>query len=104
MNRWGSEGIQQYRDNCGNLLGFIKTQLGGRTQVMWLTCPPISVDVSGALVVEGMKNTHAMRFNVMEGNLMVARTTASFGFDVLDLHNMMVHQVEPLYCIGDIKI
>ena len=40
-----------------------------------------------------MKDTHAMRFNVMEANLMVARTTASFGFDVLDLHSMMVHQV-----------
>jgi len=94
INRWGSEGIQQYRDNCGKLLRFIKTQLGARTQVMWLTCPPISVDVSSrGLVVEGMKDTHAMRFNVMEANLMVARTTASFGFDVLDLHSMMVHQV-----------
>ena len=86
-------GLQQYRDNCGNLLRFIKIQLGARTQVMWLTCPPISVDVSGGLVVEGMKDTRAMRFNVMEANLMVARTAAFFWFDVLDLHNMMVHQV-----------
>ena len=57
---------------------------------MWLTCPPISVDVSiRGLVVEGMKDTHAVRLNVMEGNLMVARTTTSFGFDVPDLHNMI---------------
>merc|ERR1719513_88986 len=34
-----------------------------------------------------------MRFNVMEGNLMVALTTAAFGYDVLDLHYWMVHQI-----------
>ena len=34
-----------------------------------------------------------IRFNVMEGNLMVALTTAAFGFDVLDLHYWMTHQV-----------
>ena len=29
----------------------------------------------------------------MEGNLMVALTTAAYGFDVLDLHYWMTHQV-----------
>ena len=29
----------------------------------------------------------------MEGNLMVALTTAAFGYDVLDLHYWMVHQM-----------
>ena len=33
------------------------------------------------------------RFNVMEGNLMVALTTAAYGFDVLDMHYWMTHQV-----------
>ena len=34
-----------------------------------------------------------MRFNVMEANLMVATAAASFGYDVLDLHHMLMHQV-----------
>ena len=29
----------------------------------------------------------------MEGNLMVALTTAAFGYDVLDLHYWMVQQI-----------
>ena len=61
--------------------------------MVWLTCPPISVDVRGGLVVEGMEDTQGMRFNVMEGNLMMATTTKSFGYDVLDLHSWMMHQV-----------
>ena len=81
------------------MLDFIKTQFGGRTQVLWLTCPPISADVRGGLVVEGMEDTQGMRFNVLEGNLMVATTTASYGYDVLDLHNMMMHQVKLCYAI-----
>merc|ERR1719318_715412 len=35
----------------------------------------------------------SMRFNVMEGNLMVAQTAAAFGFDVVDLHYWMTHQI-----------
>ena len=99
INRWGSDGIRGYKKNCGDLLDFIKTQFGGRTQVLWLTCPPISADVRGGLVVEGMKDTQGMRFNVLEGNLMVATTTAFYGYDVLDLQNMMMHQVKLCYDI-----
>ena len=46
-------------------------------------------------MVEGM-DKEGMRFNVMEANLMVATTTASFGYDVLDLHHMLMHQVGKL--------
>ena len=45
-------------------------------------------------MVEGMEfQERSMRFNVMEGNLMVALNTASFGFDVVDLHYWMTHQI-----------
>ena len=65
------------------------------------------MEVWGGLMVEGMEfQRRSMRydmtviivfinsrFNVMEGNLMVALTTAAYGFDVLDLHYWMTHQV-----------
>ena len=80
------------------------------TQLIWLCAPPVSVEVWGGLMVEGMEfQRRSMRykvgseikcvvffftrFNVMEGNLMVALTTAAFGYDVLDLHYWMVHQM-----------
>ena len=33
------------------------------------------------------------RFNVLEGNLMVSTIAASYGFDVVDLHYYLLHQV-----------
>ena len=65
-----------------------------QTQLIWLCAPPVSVEVWGGLMVEGMEfQRRSMRFNVMEGNLMVALTTAAYGFDVLDLHYWMTHQI-----------
>ena len=60
--------------------------------MIWLTSPPISVNVTGGVYVQGM-DERGFRFNVMEGNLMVATTTASHGYDVIDLHYHMLHQI-----------
>ena len=94
INRWGSGGIEKYKTNCKELLRFVRTRLGGGTQLVWLTCPPIAVEVTGGVVVEGMEGmVRGMRFNVMEANLMVATETAAAGYDVLDLHYHLMHQV-----------
>ena len=94
INRWGPRGIDDYKVNCKDLLGKVKSMFPESTQLVWLTSPPISVDVWGGLMVEGMEFLqHSMRFNVMEGNLMVALATAAQGFDVVDLHYWMTHQI-----------
>ena len=94
INRWGPEGIPNYIKNCRKFLRLIKETFPPTTQLIWLTSPPISVDVWGGLVVQGMEfQKRSMRFNVMEGNLMVAQTTAAFGYDVVDLHYWMTHQI-----------
>jgi len=94
INRWGPNGIPNYINNCERFLKFVKDEFRSKTQLIWLTCPPISVEVWGGLVVEGMEfQKRSMRFNVMEANLMVATKTASHGFDVVDLHYWMLHQI-----------
>ena len=94
INRWGPEGIPNYIKNCRKFLNLIKNTFSSSTQLIWLTSPPISVDVWGAFLVKGMEFTkRSMRFNVMEANLMVAQTAAAFGFDVVDLHYWMTHQI-----------
>merc|ERR1719427_790748 len=95
INRWGPSGIEFYKKNCKALLEKVQgTFPPGKTQLVWLCAPPVSVEVWGGLMVEGMEfQRRSMRFNVMEGNLMVALTTAAFGFDVLDLHYWMTHQI-----------
>ena len=126
INRWGPNGIPNYIKNCERFLKFVQYEFDSQTQLIWLTCPPISVEVWGGnlpvlfvriftpsyiigLVVEGMefqkrsmrlvlffslqKLSFVGRFNVMEANLMVATKTASHGFDVVDLHYWMLHQI-----------
>jgi len=94
INRWGPSGIEFYKKNCKALLEKVQGTFSDQTQLIWLCAPPVSVEVWGGLMVEGMEfQRRSMRFNVMEGNLMVALTTAAFGYDVLDLHYWMVHQI-----------
>ena len=94
INRWGPDGIPNYIKNCRKFLTTIKNTFSSSTQLIWLTSPPISVEIWGGFLVKGMEFAkRSMRFNVMEGNLMVAQTTAAFGFDVVDLHYWMTHQI-----------
>ena len=92
VNRWGPGGIKNYKANCEDLLRYVRKEMSSSTQLVWLTCPPISTEVRGGVVVDGM-DVRGMRFNVMEANLMVATNTAAHGYDVLDLHYHMMHQV-----------
>ena len=53
-------------------------------QVIWMTTPPISVDIrSGLLIRETQFQRHSMRFNIMEANQCAASIVAGHGFDVL---------------------
>ena len=71
INRWGPNGIPNYIMNCERFLKFVQYEFRSKTQLIWLTCPPISVEVWGGnlsfllwdyslhlpsgLVVEGME-------------------------------------------------
>jgi len=94
INRYGPGGIKEYIKNCHAFLAFARETFPSSTQVFWLTCPPISVDVSGGMLLEELEFTkRSMRFNVMEANNMVAHSTAAFGYDVVDLHYWLTHQI-----------
>lgn len=58
INRWGPGGIDKYKDNCKMLMEFLTSSSSESkdTQVVWLTSPPISVDVWGGLIVTGMED------------------------------------------------
>ena len=86
--------VQPVVEPMDRFTALVRTRMGGGTQLVWLTCPPIAVEVTGGVVVEGMEGmVRGMRFNVMEANLMVATETAAAGYDVLDLHYHLMHQV-----------
>jgi len=94
INRYGGKGISKYKENIKLLMDFFRTTLPARTQVVWMTTPPISSNIMGADTTYSWFGLHhlkdvqgpPMRFNVMEGNVCAANAAAVAGFDVLDLH------------------
>jgi len=93
-NRWGYDGIDKYIKNCPEFLSFITQTFSSNIKLIWLTSPPVAVEVWGGFFVpeiEFMKRN--TRFNVMESNTMVAHTTAAHGFDVVDLHYYLQSQI-----------
>merc|ERR1719431_2243887 len=69
-------------------------EFSAETQVVWLTSPPVAVEVRSGFLVEGMEALAPhMRFNIVEGNQMAAHVVASHGRDVLDLHYWMAHHI-----------
>jgi len=94
INRWGPHGIENYHKDVEELMSLLKRALNPRTQVIWMTTPPISVDIrSGLLIRETQFQRHSMRFNIMEANQCAASIVAGHGFDVLDMHYHFYHQV-----------
>ena len=58
-----------------------------KTKVIWLTSPPVAVEVWGGYNVPEIDFLRdSTRFNVVEANKMVAETTALYGYNVVDLH------------------
>jgi len=94
INRWGPRGIEYYHKDVEDLMRLLKSALQPRTQVIWMTTPPISVDIrSGLLIKDTAFQRHSMRFNIMEANQCAANIVAAHGFDVLDMHYHFYHQV-----------
>ena len=94
LNRWGPTGYEHYKKNLRSLFSLFQGILPEHTQVIWMTTPPISTDISGGFMIEELEfQRHSMRFLVMEGNHYAAHLCAAFSFDVLDMHYHFTPQV-----------
>ena len=86
--------IDYYKRNVSALMEKLGKEFSAETQVVWLTSPPVAVEVRSGFLVEGMEAlAPSMRFNIVEGNQMAAHVVASHGRDVLDLHYWMAHHI-----------
>lgn len=93
INRWGPKGPRDYRGNLSQIFGLLKGILPMRTQVIWMTTPPISAAIRGTFLVNQLRfQSVSMRFLLCEANHCAAHVAAAFGFDVLDMHYHLFHQ------------
>lgn len=94
INRWGPSGIEEYKFNLHKLMDLLTETLPRHTQVVWMTTPPISVEIRGGFVIPQLEfQTHSMRINIMEANQYAATVVATYGYDVLDMHYYMHMQI-----------
>ena len=79
--------MDEFQKNIRDLLYHLKRLLtkdrADHTQVIWMTTPPISVDIRGGFMVDQLEFTkYSMRFNILEANQFAANMAVNFGFDV----------------------
>ena len=55
INRWGWDGIDKFKENLVDLMRFYTKYLPPRTQVVWMTTPPIAVDIRCGFVIKQLE-------------------------------------------------
>jgi len=94
VSRWSSTGPRLYEENCNKFLHMISDYFED-VFLIWLLTPPVSPDITGAILVENMQEelSKPIRFFVLEANTAAARVVAQHGYDVVDLHYHMLTQI-----------
>ncbi|XP_062601144.1 nuclear transcription factor Y subunit gamma-like [Saccostrea cucullata] len=87
ISRYGSNGVDEYKENLNKLFDRFKQCLPEDSLVIWNTTLPVAKDMRGGFLVpkvEFMKST--LRLDILEANFFAKQVVASHGFDILDLH------------------
>ncbi|XP_056005395.1 uncharacterized protein LOC130050192 [Ostrea edulis] len=92
ISRYGSNGVDEYKENLTTLFDRFKQCLSEDTLVIWNTTLPIAKDIRGGFLVpevDFMKKT--LRLDILEANFFAKQVVAAHGFDIVDLHYHLRH-------------
>uniref|UniRef100_A0A1B6EMW8 PC-esterase domain-containing protein 1A n=1 Tax=Cuerna arida TaxID=1464854 RepID=A0A1B6EMW8_9HEMI len=96
LNRWGPNGVPEYKDNMVKLMRLMSRNLPKDCLVIWTTALPVAPHVQGGLIIKQIEFMQPLlRFEVMEANTFARELVVSHGFDVLDNHyhtRMQMHR------------
>ncbi|XP_068212353.1 uncharacterized protein [Palaemon carinicauda] len=95
LTRWGPLKEDEYKQNMVKLFKDIKQSLPSDTLVVWLSTLPIATErVKGGVFIQQVEFVkHSMRFWILEGNKFAQQLCEAFGFNILDLHYHMRHEL-----------
>ncbi|KAK3597756.1 hypothetical protein CHS0354_006115 [Potamilus streckersoni] len=94
ISRYGANSIDDYKKNLDKLFTRFNEVLPKHCLVIWNTTMPISKSVRGGFMVpevEFMNST--LRLDILEANFFARRVVVAHGYDVLDLHYYLRHQL-----------
>ncbi|XP_064086794.1 PC-esterase domain-containing protein 1A-like [Macrobrachium nipponense] len=95
LTRWGPLKEDQYKEDMVKLFKDLKRSLPSDTLVMWLSTLPVATErVKGGVFIQQVEFVkHSMRFWILEGNKFAQQLCIAFGFNLLDLHYHMRHEL-----------
>ncbi|XP_066981075.1 uncharacterized protein [Macrobrachium rosenbergii] len=95
LTRWGPLKEDQYKEDMVKLFKDLKRSLPSDTLVIWLSTLPVATErVKGGVFIQQVEFVkHSMRFWILEGNKFAQQLCIAFGFNLLDLHYHMRHEL-----------
>lgn len=101
ITRYGKNSVEMYKENLEKLFNRFSNCLTEDCLVLWNATLPISKDARGGFIVpeiEFMNST--LRLDILEANFYAHQIATSHGYDFLDLHYYLRHQLHRRVCDG----
>ncbi|KAG8181273.1 hypothetical protein JTE90_022211 [Oedothorax gibbosus] len=93
ISRWGADGVDTYKRNLNHLMDRLQS-LVPDCLVIWMTTPPLSKNIRGGFLIPDLEFLkYSLRFHVLEGNNFASEVVINHGFDVVDAHYHLQHQI-----------
>ncbi|XP_060555071.1 PC-esterase domain-containing protein 1A-like [Ruditapes philippinarum] len=95
ISRYGPSSVEQYKKNLDTLFKRFSEQLPKTCLVMWNMTLPISKKARGGVLIPEVEHLNvSLRLDILEANFYVHKLAVEYGFDTLDLHYYLRHQLQ----------
>ncbi|XP_072410590.1 PC-esterase domain-containing protein 1A-like [Chiloscyllium punctatum] len=88
ISRYGSNSIEQYRENLAKFFSRLREVILPECLVIWNMTMPLGEKIKGGFLIPELQYLEmSLRYDVIEANFYSALLADAHGFDVLDLHH-----------------
>ncbi|WAR21999.1 PED1A-like protein, partial [Mya arenaria] len=95
ISRYGNRSVDHYKDNLATLFRRMKEALPETCLVIWNMTLPISKQARGGFLIPQVEYMNSsLRLDILEANFFVHKLALSYGFNTLDLHYYLRHQLQ----------
>ncbi|KAL4232239.1 PC-esterase domain-containing protein [Mactra antiquata] len=95
ISRYGSSSVTQYKKNLSTLFKRLSEVLPKSCLVIWNMTLPISKKARGGVLIPEVEHLNvSLRLDILEANFFVHKLALQYGFNTLDLHFYLRHQLQ----------
>ncbi|XP_045191184.2 PC-esterase domain-containing protein 1A-like [Mercenaria mercenaria] len=95
ISRYGPSSVEQYKKNLNTLFKRLRKELPKTCLIMWNMTLPISKKARGGVLIPEVEHLNvSLRLDILEANFYVHKLALEYGFNTLDLHYYLRHQLQ----------